>query len=247
MHPFLTRGRLLLLGGLALVALTACTPDITIQAPSPQQSTGIAVTGTGYVVATPDGARINLGVSVTASTVAKARGDAAAAMQRVQDVLKQQGVADKDVQTQSFSISPQYDYSDRATPRITGYQVNNQVQVTVRKLDSASEVLDATVAAGGDAVRVNGISFEVDKPEALLAPAREDAVQDARARAEVLAKAAGATLGAARSISESTGGGFPPPIAFDKGMAASAEAPTPLNPGEQRLAVTVSIVYDLLP
>ena len=250
MHPFLTRGRsvpTLLAGALALTALTACTPSVTIQSPSREQATGIAVTGVGYVAAKPDVAQISLGVSVTAPTVAKARGDAAAAMQKVQDVLKQKGVADKDVQTQSFSISPQYDYSDRAAPRITGYQVNNQVRVVVRNLDSASDVLDSTVAAGGNAVRVNGITFAVDQPDTLLAQAREDAVKNARAHADVLAKAAGATLGKPRSISESTNGGpMPAPQAFES-KAGAAAAPTPLNPGEQRLSVTVSIVYDLNP
>ena len=249
MHQTLNRGRAALTAlALVLVGLAACTPktEVTVQAPSAEQASGIAVAGTGSVTARPDVAQINLGVSVTAPTVARARADAAAAMTRVQDALKQKNVAEKDVQTQSLSISPQYDFQDRTAPRITGYQVSNQVRVTVRAIDSASEVLDAVVAAGRDAVRVNGIAFAVDQPEALLAQAREEAVKNARARAEVLAKAAGVTLGKARSISES-GGGFAPQPALAAPRTGAAEASTPINPGEQRLSVTVSIVYEIAP
>ena len=247
MRAMLDRGCLLLVGALALAALAACTPrtEVTVQAPSPAQAAGIAVTGTGSVSARPDVAQISLGVSVTAPAVAKARADAAAAMVRVQEALKAKGVAEKDVQTQSLSITPQYDFQNRAEPRITGYQVSNQVRITIRNIDSASEVLDAAVAAGRDAVRVNGIAFAVDQPEALLTQAREEAVKNARARAEVLAKAAGVSLGKARSIAESSGGG-PVPLALPA-RAQSAEASTPVNPGEQRLSVSVSIVYEIGP
>ncbi len=246
MSNLLNRMSLAAAGVIALAALTGCTPKTEVTLQSPQQAAGIAVTGTGFVSAKPDVARIDLGVSVAAPTVAKARGDAATAMQKVQDALKQKGVADKDVQTQSFTINPQYDNTDRTTPKISGYQVNNQVRVTVRNIDTASDVLDTAVAAGGNAVRVNGITFAVDQPDALLAQARQDAVKSARDRADVLAKAAGATLGKPRSISESSSsGGVQAPAPLRAGAADAVS--TPVSPGEQRLSVTVSIVYDIAP
>ena len=239
-----------LLFGIALASATlatiACTPTTQVTVASPQQQTGIAVTGSGTITVKPDIARLSLGVQVTAPTVAVARSKAADAATKVQAALKQKGVADKDITTQSLNISPQYASSPNRTPTITGYLVSNQLQVTVRNIDSTSEVLDAAVAAGGDAVRVNSISFTVDQPEQFLSQAREEAVKNARARAEVLAKAAGITLGAPRSISESTGGEavFAPKAAqaADSGLGA---APTPINPGEQTLKLTVSVVYDI--
>ncbi len=243
----ITRRRALrgLLGGavaVAALAALACTPKTEVTVAAPQQ-TGITVTGSATVAVKPDIARLNIGVQTTEATVAGARNSAAEAMTKVQAALKQKGIADKDLQTQNLSITPQYanNPGGTGTPTIRGYQVSNQLQVTVRNLDSASEILDA---AGGNAVRVNGISFTVDKPEQFLSQAREEAVKNARARAEVLAKAAGVTLGAARAISESTNGSVPP-LARTANAGGVMDAATPLNPGEQTLQLTVSVLYDI--
>ncbi|MSQ31511.1 MAG: DUF541 domain-containing protein [Dehalococcoidia bacterium] len=252
MTPSLTRRhaiRTIFGGAVAAAALAAlaCTPTTQVTVASPAQQSGIAVIGTASVSVKPDVARLNLGVEVTDASVATARARAADTMTKVQAALKQKGVQEKDIRTQYLNISPQYTSSpDRtAPPTIRGYVVNNQLQITVRNIDSASEVLDAAVAAGGNAVRVNGISFAVDQPEQFLAQAREEAVRNARARAEVLAKAAGVSLGTARSITESTNGG---PIPFPERAAAAPSSlggPTPVNPGEQSLQLTVSVVYDI--
>ncbi len=232
---------------LAALAALACTPKTEVTVAAPQQ-TGISVTGSATVAVKPDIARLNIGVQTTDTTVAAARNSAAEAMTKVQTALKQKGVAEKDLQTQNLSITPQYanNPTGTGTPTIRGYQVSNQLQVTVRNIDSASEVLDAAVAAGGNAVRVNGISFTVDKPEQFLSQGRDEAVKNARARAEVLAKAAGVTLGAARAISESTNGGgsIVQPRAANASGALDA-SPLPVNPGEQTLQLTVSVLYDI--
>ena len=117
----------------------------------------------------------------------------------------------------------------------------------VRDLDRLSDVLDDAIAAGGDAMRVNNVSFTVDEPEQYMAQAREQAMNDARARAEQLAELAGVTLGRARSISESTvatpfferGG----PVAF--AAVAQAAPPTPISPGETEVSLMVFVVYEL--
>ena len=146
--------------GGALLALVACTPKTEVTVASPQQQTGIAVTGQATVNVKPDVARLNLGVQVTEPTVAAARNNAADAMTKLQAALKAKGVQEKDIRTQALNINPQYaNQPNGGTPRITGYQVANTVQVTVRNLDTVSEVIDAAVAAGGNAVRMNGISF----------------------------------------------------------------------------------------
>jgi uncharacterized protein YggE len=238
--------RSLLVAGAAAVLLlgVACTPttEVTV-AGDAQTSQGIAVSGQGTVSVTPDLAVINLGVEVSAATVADARGQAADAMQAIQDAITGLGVEERDIQTQYFNIYPQYSYADDKAPTITGFTVSNQSSVKVRNLDNVSAVLDAAIDAGGDAVRVNGISFTVEDPEEHLADARREAVENARAHAEVLADAAGVTLGDAISINESIGGGVGPYPAFER--SADAGGATPVNPGEQELTISVSVVYGI--
>lgn len=236
---------MLALGATALVALgVACTPETTVNLPSGENPTGITVTGQGKVSVKPDIALVNVGVEVTAPTVAEARDQAAQAMQALQDAVKGLGVSEADIRTQYFNIYPQYVYRENEAPRIVAFTVNNQVELKVRNIDSASQVLDAAIAAGGDAVRVNGISFTVEDPEQHLADARKEAISNARERAEVLAQAAGVTLGKARSISESSSGGGPEfyPTLRD---AAMGGAPSPVNAGEQQLTLTVYVVFDI--
>lgn len=244
----------MVLGGVAL-ALVACTPEVNVAAPSNADSTGIAVTGTSTASVKPDLALVNLGVEATATTVAEARSKGATAMDALTKAVKAKGLADADIQTQSFNIFPQYGTSvtpvpsSRPTPpEIIGYTVSNTVQLKVRKLDTLSEVLDSAIAAGGNSIRVNSFQFTIEKPDQYLAKAREEAVQNAKARAEVLAKAAGVKVGPARSISES-GASLG---ALDKALAAPAAlgaggrgGSTPVSPGEENLAVVVAVVFEI--
>ena len=246
------RGAAVVMGGLAL-ALVACTPEVNVAAPGPADASGIAVSGTGTTSVKPDVALVNLGIQVTSTTVADARAKAATAMENLTKAVKAKGVADTDIQTQSFNINPQYGVPPSVptgkpgTPEIVGYTVSNQVQLKVRNLDAVSDVLDAAIGAGGNSIRVNGLQFTVEKPDQHLAKAREEAVQNAKARAEVLAKAAGVKVGKPRSITES-GGVFPQ---FDRLQAAPASAlggsgvATPVSPGEEQLSVSVSIVFEI--
>ncbi len=193
---------------------------------------------------TPDVAQLDLGVEVTARTVSQARSSAAEAMDEIMASLAANGVDEKDVKTRFFNIYPQYNYRNESAPEITGFTVNNQVTVIVRDIDTASEVLDAAIAAGGDFVRVNGISFTVDDPAQFLDEAREKAVENARAHAETLASAAGVSVGGVRSISESGGGYYPPEPRFALDSAASGGS-TSISPGEQDLTINVFVVFEI--
>lgn len=237
------------LGGLTLV-LVACTPEVNVAAPGPADASGIAVSGTGTTSVKPDVALVNLGIEVTSPTVAEARGKAATTMDALTKAVKAKGVADADIQTKFFNIYPQYGAptpnAKPGAPEIVGYTVNNQVQLKIRNLDAVSDVLDTAISAGGNSIRVNGLQFTVEKPDQYLAKAREEAVQNAKARADVLAKAAGVKVGPPRSISES-GGAFP---VFDKLQAAPSAGgrgggPTPVSPGEEQLSVSVSMVFEI--
>jgi len=222
-----------------------CTPETQVTV-NPNEATGISVAGVGRVNVVPDIAVLSLGVEVTRPTVAEARGEAATAMDAVEASLTENGVAEADIQTMFFNIYPQYFYSENEPPRITGFTVSNQVEVKVRNIDTVSTVLDSAIDAGGDNVRVNNVSFTVDQPEQYLDQAREQAVADARARAEQLATLAGVELGSIRAISESSGNAdFPPTPLMAERSVAQAGGDSSLNPGETRITMTVSVVFNV--
>jgi uncharacterized protein YggE len=205
---------------------------------------GLSVNGTGSVVVIPDVAGLELGVEVIARTVAQARSSAAEVMDEIMASLNANGVDKKDVQTRYLSIYPQYSYKNESAPEITGFTVSNQVTITVRELDTVSAVLDDAIAAGGDFVRVNGISFTVDDPDQYLDEAREKAVANAREHADTLARAAGVSVGGVRSISESSGGYYPPEPRYAL-EAADSGGSTSIAAGEQELTMSVSVVFDI--
>jgi uncharacterized protein YggE len=228
------------------VASVACRSNTHVTVDQGQQ-TGIAVNGTGSVTVVPDVGLVSVGVEVTRPTVADARAEAAGSIDAVRASLQQNGIEDKDIATQFFNIQPQYGSPQPVdapgTPAITGYTVTNTLNVKVRQLDTISAVVDGAVSAGGNAVRVNNVSFVVDQPERYQTEARNKAVADARAKAEQLAQLAGVELGNARAITEAPGS--TPIAARLAGVASQAAGDTSLSPGETEVRLTVNVVYDL--
>ena len=223
------------------VLAAACDSDTTVHTGTGGE--GISVTGVGRVSVEPDVAILNLGVEVQAATVSRASSAAAEAMDDVRASLACNGVEDKDIQTRFFNIFPQFDFESR-TPEIIGYTVSNQLEVKVRDIDSVSDVFDDAIAAGGDAIRVNGVRFSIDEPEQFFPEARRLAVEDARDRGEQLADLAGVSLGDALSISESSGGGSPAPFAeFEGPVQAAAPGGASIAPGEGEIVLTVFVLY----
>jgi uncharacterized protein YggE len=240
------RKSLLVLGvvGVAMLAFaSAC--DVRDVEVFPQQSAeGIQVSGTGSASGVPDVALLDLGVTVEKDTVAEAREEAAGAMQDVVDSLKDNGVEDKDIQTTRFSIMPVFDYPD-GRQVLRGFEVSNFVTAKVRDIDGLDGVLDDAAAAGGDQVQIQNIRFDIDDPSQLEAEAREEAVGEARDKAETLADLSNVELGKPVSISESTSAP-PVPAALDlygRGAEAAAEVPTPIEAGELEVTVTVNVVF----
>jgi uncharacterized protein YggE len=213
----------------------------------------LSVSGEGKVSAAPDTADVNVGVVTQAPTAKEALAANTEAMTKLIATLKEQGIAEKDVQTQNLSIQPQYTQPPRNrenqefVPKIAAYQVTNTVQVTSRKIDALGGILDALVQSGAN--QMYGISFRVDKPEALLDEARVAAVSDAKRKAELIAKAAGVKLGPPIQISESGTMPMPRPLMM-RGMAAApmmaASAPVPVAGGEQDFSVSVSVTYQIV-
>ena len=216
--------------------------------------TGIWVTGEGTVTLQPDLALLNLGVETFAKTVAEARDEAARAMDAIVSALHDRGVEDKDIQTRFFNISPQYEFPEvfeegiRTRKQVlVGYRVNNSAAVKIRDLDAVGQIIDEVATAGGDATRINGISFTVEDPKPFMATLREAAVGDALAKAQQLASLTGVSLGRLVFISES-GGRLPVVRAIQEDTffaAAAAPPPSAISGGELELRMTVQAVFGI--
>ena len=155
----------------------------------------VSVNGTGSVSVTPDAATISVGVNIVETNLSEAQAKATSQMTAVLDALKAAGIDEKDIQTSNYSVYIMQNYDNNGFPaEITGYQVNNQVNATVRELDKLGDILDQVVAAGANSIY--GITFMATDVEDAASQARASAVANARAKAEELAAAAGASLGA---------------------------------------------------
>lgn len=240
-------GSLAVIGAVvALGVLAAGCGDKTtrIETTGGQVQTGISVTGQGKVSGKPDVAKLTLGVKAEADTVQKARDQAAVSLDGIVKSLKNNGVADKDIQTQQLSIQPQYDYNN-GSQKLRGFQVTNILNVTLRDINKTSQVVDDAVRAGGNETTIDGLAFTIDNPEDLKKQAREKAVADAKSKAETLAQVAGVSLGAAMNISENSYA----PVYYETRSAQGAIAasdsggPTPIQPGELDITVEVGITW----
>jgi hypothetical protein len=199
----------------------------------------ITVSGTGVVSVAPDVADVMLGVSVTRPTAKEARAAAATGMQAVIASIKKNGVADKDVVTVNVSLNPVYDYTG-SSRRLTGYEFSNTVKATVRDLDKVPAVIDDAVAGG--ATVVYGISFRLDNPTTVETKAREQAMADARSKADILARTAGVSIKGVATISETTSSNTPyyyAPSAAD----GVKEASTPIQTGTTDIRVQITVAY----
>ena len=208
----------------------------------------LAVTGTAEVSVQPDICYISFGVETFHKKSAReAYRSNAELMNAVNVAVKATGIAPKDIQTSSFSVTPQYRYEDASHRRLfDGYRVYQSLDVNVRDLDKASGVLDAGIDAG--ATQVNNVTFAVENPKKYTADARVEAVKAAQAKAQTMADLAGVKLGKPISISENEPGGWgqyyaQANVAMDR-AAASEDTPS-LQPGQFKLTRTVYITYEI--
>ena len=204
-----------------------------------ERARDIVVSGEGVATAAPDMATIRIGVSREARLAGDAMRLTSEAIGAVLAHLDVAGIAARDVQTTNISLNPRYERTnDGRPPRVTGYIAANDLAVRVRDLGVLGEILDAVISEGANAM--NGIFFAVADPGPLETAARRAAVSDAREKAEVLADAAGVTLGQVMSIHE--GGAAPVPGPVMRSMAMEASA-VPIAGGEIDVRRQVTIVF----
>ena len=242
---------------LALPFLSGCGSPAVAQTPASsvqvsQQPQGIWVTGTGEISIVPDIATLTLGVVSQEISVSDAMARSSEAMAKVMQALTGSGIAGKDIQTGRFSINQRNRWDEmKQMETVTGYQVTNMVTVKIRETGKAGEIIDAAVLAGGDLIRINGLSFSVEDPAKYYEEVRKEAMETAKSKAEDLAKLAGVTLGKPTYVAENAQ--YSPSYGGYANFAMSAAAPAPvvvapsISTGETSITLSVQVAYSVIP
>lgn len=227
--------------GIGVIGASLSLPRASVgQTPQSQ----IVVSGLGEARVTPDRATIMLGVQSRAATAAAASADNARRQKAILDTLRALGLASEQLSTANYNVSPEMAYPTMGAgaPKVTGYTVTNTVRADVRRLDDVARVIDAALAKGAN--EISSLQFYSSKADSARRAALTAAVADARMDAEVLAKAAGGTLGALLELSTSETPVRPVPMMMRAAPAAAAK--TPIEPGEQTVSATVTARWAFL-
>ena len=238
----------LVAGVAVLLVVSACTPVGGATAVNTSsQAYGVHVTGTGKMMVTPDIATLNVGVEAKAVSVTSATERAQTAMDAVVTALKSNGVEEKDIKTVQYSITQDRRFDRDGKEQVLGYIVQNRVRAKIRKIVDTGMTIEAVTKAGGELIRIDGVSFSVDEPEKYQQTLRDKAMADAKARAEDLVKLAGSRLGKATYINENSNISTPFPVplnALGKGADVGSSAPS-VSPGEIEVQLQVQVFYEI--
>ena len=234
---------------IALTALALATPAVaqTPPPPAPREAAPaetVSVSGIGRAALAPDRASFSVGVQSMGPTVAAAVQDNNQRVAAVVAAMRKLGASDREIRTSQLSIYPQQDHQPNRAPRIVGYQVSNNVTVVRNDPAEVGRYLQAAVDAGANTV--SGVSFTVSDPARGRDAALQAAFADARAKADVLARAAGRTIGRALAITEGTAVTPPPyPMARGAVMLEAAKMDVPVEAGAEEITFSVSVVFEL--
>ena len=201
------------------------------------------VSGEGKVTGVPDVAFVTVGIQASGTTVKAAQDQINSTINKIAEALKSIGIGSKDIQTTNYNINPNYDFREGGQ-RITGYSASTNLSIKVRQIKKVNEVIDAATADGAN--QVGGVNFDIDDRTKLENEAREEAVADAKEKAENAAKIAGFKLGRIVNYSENLGD-FPGPIplrAMAVGSAEDSQA-TQVEPGSTDVTVNVTLSYEI--
>jgi uncharacterized protein len=235
-----TRFLVLAAAGLTAAGLSACDATSGPVLNPDDDVREVTVAGAGEVQGTPDTLNVNASIEFVAPDVTGAMNQTSDRQQAVINALVDAGVDRKDISTSQVSLQPQFAGGDSTA--IVGYRASNSIDVKIRQLDAASRALALIVSTGGDATRINSVNYSIEDDSELVRDARSRAFEDARDRAEQYAQLSGLNLGKVISISESTG---PPPPTPLPGPRGAEMAAVPLEPGQQTVGFSVTVVWEL--
>jgi uncharacterized protein len=231
-----TRALVVVLTALAMVGVSACDSTSGPDTRGTSDTRQVTVIGAGKVQGTPDTLTANVAMESVASDVTAALNQSSQRQQAVIDALVGAKVDRKDISTTRVSVQPQTS-SDGTT--ITGYRASNAIDVKIRDITAASQLLALIASTGGDATRINSVNYSIEDDSQLVKDARAQAFNDAKSRAEQYAQLSGLKLGKVISISEQSGSTPPPP------MPRVAMDSVPLEPGQQTVNFNVTVVWEL--
>jgi uncharacterized protein YggE len=229
--------------GVGYVVGTVHEPQQATAAASDPAADGVLVSGLGKVSGTPDVLRVQLGVEVRRADVSAALADANEIQNRVRAAARRDGVDPKDMQTADVSLYPSY--TNKGVPN--GYTVNQSLTLKLRNLAKAGKTIGDAVVAGGNAARLQGVSFALEDNTALLQQARDAAYHDARVKAERYAELSGRSLNQVELISEQVPQSQQP-IAYADSLSAAPmmkSSDVPIDPGQSQVSVAVTVRWSM--
>lgn len=229
---------------LALIAAASVFACFSLAAQADDDRNQLIVTGEGEVAVEPDMALLSLGVSKEARRAGEAMAEASAALAQVLTSLAEADIPARDIQTTSINLTPIWDHRQPGeTPRVRGYTASHMLQVKLRDLGSMGALLDEVVGQGAN--QLHGLQFTLADPDPARDAARVEAVAEARARAMLLAEAAGLTLGPIIRLSEGAASAPGPVMPLAREMFAAGDVP--VAAGEVDIRAAVTLVYEILP
>lgn len=203
----------------------------------------ITVNGNGIVKVSPNMADLSFAVVTEAADAGTATTQNAKMVNKVIEALKNSGIPQADITTAGYNLYPKYIYEENKSPRISGYEVRNEILVTVRDVANVGNTIDVAVKSGIN--QVQNIRFYVEGNMDQKIKALRQAIEDARSKAEVIAAALGKKIAGVKSATGDWYNDGPQPIILEKRMAAGAGGAmdTPINPGMVEIRATAQIVY----
>lgn len=207
------------------------------------QKEAFQVSGEGKVSVSPDTAVVTVGVTSQGTTVSQSQETLNSNINKVTDAVKALGIPAEDIKTQNYNINPDYDFT--SGQRITGYTSNTNIAIKVKDTTKVNQVIDTATSNGAN--QVGGVTFEVADPTQAENQAREQAVEEAKSRAQEAAGSGGFSLGRVINYSETTsGGGAPIPFAARQAADAAISNPTEIQPGTSDVEIFVTLSYEIL-
>ncbi|MGV0744256.1 SIMPL domain-containing protein [Mycolicibacterium sp. XJ870] len=225
--------------GLIAAVLTGCDAASGPAAGGSTEPRQVTVVGSGQVQGVPDTLTADVAMEFLAPDVSGALNQSSQRQQAVIDAVVGSGIDRKDISTTQVSVQPQFAPDAAGNGAITGYRASNAIQVKIRDTAEASNTLALIASTGGDATRINSVAYSIEDDSDLVRDARARAFEDARDRAEQYAELSGLGLGKVISISEESGSTPPRP------MPRAAMEAVPLEPGQQTVDFSVTVVWEL--